>query len=93
MQHSVRKQLKCGRLDKLVVVQTLKSCLWWQISSNDQASDVISFDFLGNHPSRIVTNYAVNGNSANNQQVVVVSFDTSVKFHTYTIKWDSVSIV
>ncbi|KAJ7569310.1 hypothetical protein O6H91_01G071900 [Diphasiastrum complanatum] len=64
-----------------------------QISSNDQTSDSISFDFAGNYPNRISTNYAVNGNSGGHQEIYVVSFDTSVKFHTYTIKWDSDSIM
>ncbi|KAI5068147.1 hypothetical protein GOP47_0016492 [Adiantum capillus-veneris] len=63
------------------------------LSSNDQGSDVIGFDFLGNFPNRVLTSYAVNGNAGGNQQLFVLSYDTSVDFHTYTIKWDNESIV
>ncbi|MCO5566974.1 hypothetical protein L7F22_020657 [Adiantum nelumboides] len=63
------------------------------LSSNDQCSDVIGFEFLGNFPNRVLTSYAVNGNAGGNQQLFVLSYDTSVNFHTYTIKWDNESIV
>lgn len=63
------------------------------LSSNDQSSDVIGFDFLGKFPNRVLTSYSVNGNAGGNQQLYVLSYDTSVDFHTYTIKWDSESIV
>ncbi|MCO5597466.1 hypothetical protein L7F22_051544 [Adiantum nelumboides] len=63
------------------------------LSSNDQGSDVIGFEFLGNFPNRVLTSYTVNGNAGGNQQLFVLSYDTSVNFHTYTIKWDNESIV
>ncbi|KAH7428136.1 hypothetical protein KP509_10G077500 [Ceratopteris richardii] len=63
------------------------------LSSNDEGSDMISFEFLGNFPNRVLTSYAVNGNGGGNQQMFVLSYDTSVNFHTYTIKWDNESII
>lgn len=58
------------------------------ISSNDGAPDVISFDFVGNEPNRVLTAYAVNGNHDNKLKTFQMDFDTTSEFHEYTIKWD-----
>lgn len=63
------------------------------ISSNDGSPDVISFDFVGNEPQRVLTAYAVNGNHDQKLKTFQMDFDTTLEFHEYTIKWDEESIV
>ncbi|EFJ27978.1 hypothetical protein SELMODRAFT_411404 [Selaginella moellendorffii] len=66
---------------------------YMQITSNDHTPDAISFEFYGNQPKRLTTSYTVQGISDNNKQTFAVSFDTSLKFHKYTIKWDTEGIM
>lgn len=61
------------------------------ISSNGAAPDVISFDFVGNEPNRVLTAYAVGGNHS--LKTFHMAFDTTAAFHDYTIKWDEAAIV
>nr|PNR47945.1 hypothetical protein PHYPA_012418 [Physcomitrium patens] len=63
------------------------------ISSNDGALDMISFDFVGNQPNRVLTAYAVNGNHEQKLKTFHMDFDTTAEFHQYTIKWDNEMIV
>lgn len=61
------------------------------ISSNDDDADMISFDLIGNLPSRVLTAYAVNGVHSGTLETFHMDFDTSLHFHEYTIKWDKVN--
>lgn len=63
------------------------------ISSNDGAPDMISFDFVGNQPHRVLTAYAVNGDHDQKLKTFHMSFDTTQEFHEYSIKWDAETIV
>ncbi|KAH9556967.1 hypothetical protein CY35_07G060700 [Sphagnum magellanicum] len=63
------------------------------ISSNDEDPDLISFDFIGNHPNRILTSYAVHGKYSGTLQTFSMEFDTTAKLHDYTIKWDAESVI
>lgn len=63
------------------------------ISSNDAKPDMISFDFVGSEPNRVLTAYAVDGDHDHKLKTFHMGFDTTKEFHDYTIKWDESSIV
>ncbi|GAQ92104.1 hypothetical protein KFL_009220030 [Klebsormidium nitens] len=49
--------------------------------------DEIDFEFLGKSPAMIQTNYWVNGQGGDREQMVGLGFDCRSAFHKYTIQW------
>eukprot|EP00850_Spirogloea_muscicola_P011720 SM000073S21496 [mRNA] locus=s73:566746:570294:- [translate_table: standard] len=58
----------------------------------DSSRDAITLEFLGNKKTKVQTNIAVNG-VPGQAQATDIGFDCSGAYHTYSIKWDTSSII
>eukprot|EP00270_Netrium_digitus_P008103 TRINITY_DN2400_c0_g1_i2.p1 TRINITY_DN2400_c0_g1~~TRINITY_DN2400_c0_g1_i2.p1 ORF type:complete len:549 (-),score=32.91 TRINITY_DN2400_c0_g1_i2:201-1691(-) len=69
----------------------LVSSFYMSSREGDKNQDEIDFEFLGNNPFGVQTNFYVNGTGLH-EQIHDLGFDCSLSMHTYSVIWNSQQI-